>query len=195
MGKEKVKESDVLVLIRSGEGEKAMKFLYNKVFPQVKSFVVKRKGKPDDAFDAFQDGLLELYQKVLSGIYPEQFTVCGFLFKLCTFKWLNKNKRDQKVQFLDEIPETENAESDWSDEVSRNENVFVELFSQIGEKCVELLTHTFIFELSLEEVQHKLDFVSLGAVKMQHARCKEKLLKLVNEKPQLKEILKERIKN
>ncbi|MFQ3575999.1 MAG: sigma-70 family RNA polymerase sigma factor [Cytophagales bacterium] len=195
MGLEKIKESDVLSLIRTGNGDMAMKFLYHKVYPQVKHFVVQRKGKPDDAFDAFQDALLELYQKVLTGEYPEQFTVCGFLYKMGIYKWLNKNKRDQKFIFSDDLPENEMIETEWLFELKKSENVFEDLFSKIGKKCVELLTHTFIYELSLEETKEKLNFVSIGAVKMQHARCKEKLQNLVNEQPQLKKILKDRIKN
>lgn len=195
MGKVEVIESEIVNLIRKGEGDLAMKFLYKKVFPQVKNFVSQRKGKNDEAFDVFQDALLELYQRILTHDYPEQFTVCGYLYRLATFKWLNKNKRDQKFMFSESVSEIALDESDGFEELKENKNVFEELFSKIGEKCVELLTHTFIYELSLEEIQQKLGFVSLGAVKMQHARCKEKLQKLVAERPHLKELLRDRIKN
>ncbi len=45
----------------------SIRYLYREYFPLAKSIVEKNSGSYQDAEDVFQDGIIVLYQKILSG--------------------------------------------------------------------------------------------------------------------------------
>lgn len=193
----KTNEAEIVNNIRSGADKEAILYLYKSVFPLVKRYVRQRAGTQEEAYDVFQDSLLELYQIIINGQFQEKFTVTGYLYRMCTYKWLNKSKRDQKIEYKEELQDINMNETQvpviFDFVNSSNENVLQQYFGEIGNKCVELLTNTIILEHSLEETMHKMDFPSIGSVKMQHKRCKEKMIALLDKYPQIIEKLRDQI--
>jgi hypothetical protein len=66
-----------------------------------------------------------------------------------------------------------------------NGNLLKQLFSNIGEKCLELLHYTIYTEILMEDIAIRMGFSSVNAVKMQQVRCKQKLIEEMNKNPQL----------
>ncbi|MFN8437945.1 MAG: sigma-70 family RNA polymerase sigma factor [Cytophagales bacterium] len=198
MLKSATQESQIIGLLRSGKDKDAIEFLYKNVFPNVKKFVIQRGGNNEDAYDIFQESILELYQMVIEYKFDEKYSVGGFLYKMCNFKWLNKSKRDFKIQFKEEIVDFEiylNSEQPKSvfSESADETQVLKQYFMALGDKCVELLTNTIILEYSLEEIREKMEFASIGAVKMQHKRCKDKMIEMVKKYPTIEKMLRDKL--
>ncbi len=199
MSKITIQEHQIIERIRLGNDTEAIQFLYKNVYPNVRKFVIQRLGNEDDAYDVFQEALLEIYQSIIENTYPEKFTIGGYMYKMCTFKWLNKSKRDQRLDFKDDFLDFEVAEVSKIENLdfvnTNEEDVLKMYFKNMGDKCVELLTNTILLDYSLEEVRVKMDFASIGAVKMQHKRCKEKMMELIEKYPSIEQKLREKVQN
>ncbi len=196
----KIKESDIPALILKGEEKKAISNLYNEVFPKVKKFISSRNGISDDAYDIFQDGLVFFYNQVMKNEFDRKYNVYGYLFKVCINRWLNKIKRDKKIQLTEDLlsfdqgtmPSTIN-DMNYVRPEKKQEELIKKLFSDLGEKCKSVLTFSIFYDLSIEDIQSRVDMKSEGAVKMKLKRCKEKLQSKLSEDPQLLNLLKDNV--
>jgi RNA polymerase sigma factor (sigma-70 family) len=185
-----IKEEDIISLIKSGKDREAIPVLYKKVYPLVERYIARNSGNKDDASDIFQDALLLFYKQIIHNSFNEKYKVYGYLYKICLYKWMNKAKKNSKIKFVDEIENLEPAELFVHEEMEEiianpDENIIRKLFTPIGEKCIELLTFTTYSSLLLEDIMIRMEFNSVSAVKMQLKRCKEKLLKEIDENPSI----------
>lgn len=181
-------ENNIVALIKTGKDREVVPLLYKKVYPLVERFIVRNSGNKEDASDVFQDALLLFYKQIMHNFYDEKYKVYGYLYKVCLHKWINRAKKNSKITFVDEIESLETPVfEEFSEELISNpdENIIRKLFSPIGEKCIELLTFTTYTSLLLEDIMLRMEMNSVSAVKMQLKRCKEKLLKQIDENPTL----------
>jgi DNA-directed RNA polymerase specialized sigma24 family protein len=188
-----IEDSKLIDLIRNGDDRKAMPILYKKVLPQLKNYILRTGGSKDDAFDVFHDALMVFYEQVMIGQYNTKYNVYGFLYRIGVFRWINKLKKDKGIVHYDEMPEFQAEEISTNydlNEPSRNQNLLQKLFSPIGEKCIELLNYTIYSDLLMEDVMLRMKFSSVEAVRMQQMRCKQKLMKEMENNPSLLQKLK-----
>lgn len=184
----KIKEEEIPTLIREGKDREVIALLYKKVFPLVKKSILKNKGRAEDASDVFQDALMLFYRQVVKREFNEQYKVYGYLFRVSINRWINKIKKDKIIALRGDFIEQESEVAVSPYEflyTENNENLLKELFGNIGEKCIELLTYTIYFNLLFEDIVLRMGFSSVDAVKMQQHRCKQKLIKEVERNPGL----------
>ncbi len=188
-----LEDSKIIELIRAGKDKEVMPLLYKKVLPQLKSYILRTNGSKDDAYDVFHDALMVFYEQVMTGQYNTKYNIYGFLYRIGVFRWINKLKKDKGIVHFDEMPEFQSEEMSTkfeSTDASKDENVLQKLFSPIGEKCIELLNYTIYSDMLMEDVMIRMDFASVDAVRMQHMRCKQKLMKELEKNPALLKKLK-----
>lgn len=189
----KISEEQIPDLIRKGKDKEVVPHLYKKVFPLVENYVRKNSGRKEDASDVFQDSLLLFYKQVIKNTFDPKYKVYGYLYRISINLWINKIKKEQKIQYLETVGEEalEEEPSHWDRPSERtDENVLRTLFSGIGEKCIELLTYTVYYNLLMEDIMLRMGFTSVDAVKMQQHRCKQKLIKEIENNPALADRLK-----
>ncbi len=184
----------ILQKINDGKDDEAINLLYKKVFPLVKKYIVGRGGDKEDVFDLFQDALVEFYKMVGAKKYDSRYKVEAFVYNLCIHKWLNKIKRDQRLVFKDDLEMTVNqyVETERVDYqfLGKEEQLIHQLFEKIGDKCKELLTYTIFNDLMMEDIVIRMGFASIAAAKMQHQRCKQKVLDEIHSNPEILNKLK-----
>lgn len=191
----KIVEHEIPELIKQGNDKHVITELYKIVFPKVKKYIARHNGIEDDAFDVFQDSILYFYKQVVEGTFNDKYTVYGYLFRLSINRWLNKIKRDKRVSLSENIDSNVfggfiDAEFKDIALLTEDENLLEKLFSNIGEKCIELLTYTIYYSLMAEDIALRMGFKSEGAVKMQLKRCREKLFTEVENNPHLLDKIK-----
>lgn len=183
-----IKEDNIVSLMNQGKDREVIPLLYKKVYPLVERYILRNSGNKDDASDIFQDALLLFYKQILHKTYDPKYKVFGYLYKICIYKWVNKAKKNSRVVFVEEIEKFEQPADNYFPEgliTHADENIIRKLFNPIGEKCIELLTYTTYSDLLMEDIMVRMNFNSVSAVKMQLKRCKEKLLKEIDENPSL----------
>lgn len=188
-----IETSKVIQLIRQGNEKVAISLLYKKVLPQVKNYISKNRGKKEDASDVFHDALMLLYQQVLNGTFNEKYNIFGYLYRLSIFRWLNALKKDKPVTYVEDLPEVgmEEMNQNWANsDPLKEKNLLEELFSPIGEKCIELLHYSIYSEMHAEDIMLRMGFTSIDATRMQQVRCKQKLIKEIEKNPSLLDKLK-----
>jgi RNA polymerase sigma factor (sigma-70 family) len=184
----KIVESHIPELIRQGKDKEAIDHLYRQVLPIVKKYIMQNSGTLSDAEDVFQDAVVAFYETVITGKFNEQYKVYGFVYKICQYRWINKEKKDKKISFredLQEMPEDQFATFSLEEEIEDEANIFKKLFANIGTKCVELLNYTIMKDLLIEDIVIRMGFPSATAVSMQISRCKEKLMLEIQKNPTL----------
>lgn len=187
-----INEANVVNLIRQGKEQAVVKHLYAHLFPVIRSYVLKNTGTLDDAKDIFHDALMLFFEIVLNNTYDEKYKPYGFIYKVSVYRWVNKCKKDVKLVLQDELPDipTEQEPIPTQGEESK---LVKEVFAMLGSTCAEILHYTIYTELLMEDIMLKMGFNSVEAVRMRHMRCKQKLMKLISEKPILLKMLRHEI--
>jgi len=188
-----IKEDHIPEFIRNGQDNVVVALLYKKVFPVAEKYILRKSGRREDAADAFQEALMIFYKQVIKSTFDPKYKVFGYVFRLTINQWINKIKKDGKLHLTDELPEMPQDNAPETTEILLSKDdpgLLISLFSEIGEKCVELLGYTIYSNMLMEDIVIRMGFVSESAVKMQQHRCKKKLIEVIEKNPKLMRKLK-----
>ncbi len=193
MFKKAFSNKEILNLIRNGDEDKALAYLYKKVLPKVKNLVKKYRIDDIDAYDIFQEALLKFYDYVKRDKFNEKYTIEAFMITIA------RNKIIDITRVLKNRPEVEISDLNHSEEYNQDSNSMIseerkknldDLFSSIGERCKELLLLSIFDKRSMTEISETLGFSSENSAKTQNYKCKQKLIKKLEQDPVLaKEVL------
>ena len=187
-----IKQEHIVSYIKEGKDNLVIPLLYKKALPELKSYISLNKGNKEDTYDIFHDALMIFYDQVITNKFNEKYSVYGYLYRLCVFRWINKIKRDKLITLKDNMPDFvayELKEDDTNNEF-KDETLLNSLFSKIGEKCIELLNYTIYSKMLMEDIMLRMNFSSPESVRMQQMRCKQKLMKEIEQNPSLLKRLK-----
>jgi RNA polymerase sigma factor (sigma-70 family) len=183
-------DQEIIECLISGSNGKVLEFLYDAIFPKIKSYVLNNSGKSDDALDIFQDALVILCKQIKLGKFDAQYQISGYLYTVSRNLWINKAKKNRRVQTFAGIIEISETE-DFSDLIitREKEKVLREITEKLGEKCYDLLKHAVFHQTSTEEIIELMGFSTANALKTQKYKCKQKLFKILEENPEYKEAI------
>ena len=183
----KYTDNELLTLIKEGKSNLALNFLYKNIQPKITIWIKQNNGSLDEAQDVFQDSVISFYQFVLKGKFKEENSIEGFLFSIARNKWINRVKQINKTG--EQLP-LNLIETKPEEEKNNNRSKEIEqLLSQLGEVCKELLTYSIFYKMSMEDIALRMGYSSQNAVKTKNYKCKQRLVKIVKDKRNLKEIL------
>jgi RNA polymerase sigma factor (sigma-70 family) len=186
-----LKDQDIIRLIKEGNEDPAIEYLYAKVFPLIFSWIKKNNGSRKEAQDIFQETILILYKQIKIGKFDEKYEIQGFMFSVSRNLWVNfikrKNKQEGISSDLENIHDEYNALSNLISE--EREEIIVKVFSQLGERCKELLVLSFFHQFSYKEISERMGFASDEVVKTKKYKCKQRLMEIVGDGKMLKRIL------
>ncbi|MCH2193924.1 sigma-70 family RNA polymerase sigma factor [Kordia sp.] len=158
--------------------EKITKEIYVKLFPKIKSFVLKNRGDSQDASDVFHDGLMYIIvsQKEKRS---EIKSFEAYLFVVCKNIW--KKTLKNKVIKSDTLT-LEDKESALSTFVVEQElfDFYIEKFDLLSENCKEILG-SYFNGLSYEELLTEYAYASINTIRQRVFKCRTKLIKLIKE--------------
>lgn len=158
--------------------ELVIKEIYTKLFPKIKSFVLKNRGDSQDAFDVFHDGLMYIIttQKEKKS---EIKSLEAYLFVVCKNIW----KRTLKNQVIKTDTHTlVDKEEELSSFIVEQElfDFYIEKFDLLSGNCKEILS-SYFNGLSYEEILIEYTYASINTVRQRVFKCRTKLIKLIKE--------------
>lgn len=187
VGRLKLADSKIIDKITNGKDRKVIDLLYKEIFPNVKSYIIQQNGKLEEAEDCFQEAILKFYKQVLSGEFNPKYKIHGYIYTISIRLWQNIATRNQKKIMVENFEDIAyefaiQPEREVSDDKT---SMILSILNQLGQKCKDLLYHTIYSDMINEDLMHRLEYTSISAVKMQHKRCKSKLITYLEENPTL----------
>ena len=175
-----------------GLRDKALKQLYQKYFLSVEKLVLNNKGTPNDAKDIFQEGIIVLYNQLLSNAFQGKSTLGTYLYSICRLLWLKKLKRvKQSFPLLDQRGFEDIEENALERLIGTERERHIEgLLEKLGDECNKILKFFYYDKLSMKKIQSQLQLTSVQVVKNKKMKCLNRLKKMVLESEFYQNILK-----
>ena len=186
----KYTDKEIIRCLETGDNNSVLEHLYKEIYPRVKGYILINSGSEDDAFDIFQDAVIALCKQISLGRYDDKYELGGFLFSVSKNLWINKAKRERRqIRMPENMDISDNY--DFSDDIVTEEkaSALKAITGKLGEKCYELLKYSVFYKASSEEIIEKMGFATANAVKTQKYKCKQKLFKILEENPELNEVI------
>ena len=174
------------------ESDRALTYLYERMYSLIKRFVLNNNGAESDVDDLFQDGLVALYKLAKRGKLHAQINVEAYLYSICRNMWLKQLKKKRRESHISEemntIPIEESIIKGMLDR--ERTNLLEEVLKHLGDKCRTILLYYYYERLSMKEVSKKMNYANEQVAKNKKSACMKKLRSLIQELPTLKNDLK-----
>ena len=177
----RINNFDIHKAILKGEDNQVLEYLYKYVLPKIRSYITNNNGNKEEADDIFQDVIINLYRKIKTKELSEVENIEGYIYLACKNLWITRANKLNKRSSLDLTQEFEETSNDALQAMIDNEKklAFIKLLNQLGVRCKDLLINVIYNQLSMEEIAVKLSLANANAAKMQHYRCKQKLVEMI----------------
>lgn len=158
---------------------------------QVIAMVRKYSGSREQGVDVFHEGIIAMDAAIRKDKYRGEGSLSAYLFTICRFQWLNTLKRDRRTVYTSDITDVDQVQYQTPETVAledEQKSVINDLLSTLGEKCKQIL-ELWKLSYSMEEIATKVGLSNAGIARRQRYNCYQKLLKVIDERPQLKTLL------
>lgn len=165
--------------------DSVIKEIYSKIYPKIVSFILKNKGKTDDALDVFQDALMYIIitQK-------EKRTVIlsfeAYLFVVCKNIW--KKSLKSRVIKTDVVTLVD-KETDLSEFIveQKSFDFYLEKFDLLSDNCKEILS-VYFNGATYEEILIEYAYATINTVRQRVFKCRAKLTELIKQDKEFQKI-------
>jgi RNA polymerase sigma factor (sigma-70 family) len=188
----KYTDQEIITHIKKGKSDRVLKFLYQTVQVKISNWILNNNGSEEEAQDIFQDAVVAFYKYVLAGKYDESKSVQGFIFSIGRNLWINRAKQlNKQVSAPTDFAETEIEEDNILTQTMDAERSakMEQLLNQLGERCKQLLTYSIFYSMPMQEISEIMGFSNANAAKTKNYKCKQRLMKIINDNQQVKEWL------
>jgi RNA polymerase sigma factor (sigma-70 family) len=155
---------------------------------------MNNSGSRQDAEDVFQEMLVAFIDLVQKNKFRGESTVKTFLYSLNRHTWLNELKRRGRALAREEKYEKgkEQAEPDTGYLIADREakSAVIKLVGSLGETCKKILLLFYYENRSMREILETMHYENEQVVRNKKYKCLKRLEQMLNEKPHLKETLK-----
>ncbi len=190
-----IADNEILVNLRGQSPDKALQMLYKRLRPKVRNYILRNGGSEEDVGDVFQDAMIIFLKQVKLNKFDTNYEIDGYVFSIARNLWIKEAKKQNKNVSIEEVGpyEVTSTQSLLSDVLLKERQEMIDkLFSELGERCHEMLLNTVYHQMSMKEIAEKMGFASENAAKTSHYKCKQRLINLVEER---KEGLKKFLRN
>lgn len=188
-------DSELVANLRSGQRmEETIKALYRSHFDSLGWYVMNNSGSRQDAEDVFQEVMVSFIDLVQKDKFRGESTVKTFLFSLNRHTWLNELKRRGRALAREEKYERgqERVELDTGHLMADREGKaeVVRLVGELGETCRKILLLFYYENRSMREILETMHYENEQVVRNKKYKCLKQLEQMLNDKPALKQTLK-----
>jgi len=168
--------------------------IYQKWGPDVRKFVLKNSGTPEEANDLFQESLEAVLDKARSDNFILSVPFGGLLYFIYRNNWLNKLKRKKKKALIIEELKLYTNESEsklQADEIELFEKrtiVFYQCFGKLSEKCKTILNARYEKEMDSKQMMEYFKLSSISSVNKGMFDCRKHLKKIIMQHPEFKNL-------
>ena len=155
--------------------------IYREHFSMIQALIMNNSGNGDEARDIFQEAMIVLYEKAISGKFELNCQLKTFLYSVCRRLWLKRLKQMQRYGIWAEgIEESIQVEEEMEVHEKMNTDFIImeTALSKIGEPCKSLLVAYYISKKNMQEIASVFGYTNADNAKTQKYKCLMRLKKL-----------------
>ena len=188
-------DSELVGNLRAGKKmDESIKSIYRNHFDSLSWYVMNNSGSRQDAEDVFQEVVVAFIDLVQKDKFRGESTVKTFLYSLNRHTWLNELKRKGRALAREEKYEKgqERTEQDTGHLIADREGKaeVIRLVGELGETCRKILLLFYYENFSMKEILDATEYENEQVVRNKKYKCLKQLEQMINEKPILKQTLK-----
>ncbi|MBX2919391.1 MAG: sigma-70 family RNA polymerase sigma factor [Ferruginibacter sp.] len=147
----------------------------------IQSLILNNNGNSDEARDIFQEAMIVVYEKAISGSFELHCQLKTYIYSVCRRLWLKRLQQLQRYGSLAEnVEETVSVEEDLEVHEKHNADFIMmeEAMNKIGEPCKSLLDAYYIQKKNMLEIAVDFGYTNADNAKTQKYKCLVRLKKL-----------------
>lgn len=171
---------------------RVLTLVYKELFPVVRYYVVSNGGTSDDAKDVFQESIIVIFKQISHNSFEIKTGFEAYLYGISRLVWLktlrNRATHDRSILQIEE-PENSYLPSENMVEEELELRLFRKYYLKLGVECQKMLR--LISEgTPYEEIAVQMGYKSEKIVRNKKYKCKETLIKMIQEDPEYRMIRK-----
>lgn len=155
--------------------------IYRDNFPVIQSFILNNNGDGDEARDIFQEAMIVIFEKAVSGNFELNCQLKTYLYSVCRRLWLKRlNQLQRYGSLIENTEETVAVEEDLELHEKHNADFILmeTAMSKIGEPCKSLLDAYYLQKKNMQEIAADFGYTNADNAKTQKYKCLVRLKKL-----------------
>ena len=155
--------------------------IYRDNYPMVQAFILNNSGNSDEARDIFQEAMIVIYEKAVSGTFELNCLLKTYIYSVCRRLWLKRLQQLQRYgSLIENVEETVTVEEDMELHEKHNADFIImeNAMSKIGEPCKSLLDAYYIQKKNMQEIAADFGYTNADNAKTQKYKCLVRLKKL-----------------
>jgi RNA polymerase sigma factor (sigma-70 family) len=161
--------------------KKSIETIYRENYTVIQGFVLNNNGSVDDARDIFQEAMIVLYEKALSGTFELNCQLKTYMYSVCRRLWLKRLQHDQKFTTkVENLLETVPVDEELEDHEKKNTDFMImeAAMNKIGEPCKSLLDAYYLQKKSMQDIASEFGYTNADNAKTQKYKCLVRLKKI-----------------
>lgn len=191
----KVRYSDEAIMNGLRErNTRYIEYFYKEYFQMVRTIVMKNSGSNADAQDLFHDGLIVLYDKLITGPLVLKASLKTYFHSICWHTWMRRLERKNKLLYTDESTVEEgldaygDSQEDIDEVLLERRRLMGKYFNQLPADCQKLLI-LYSQKVPFTEIAEIMNFKDASIVKSRKYKCKRMLKEKMKNDPNYKDFL------
>jgi RNA polymerase sigma factor (sigma-70 family) len=155
--------------------------IYRDNYPVIQSFILNNSGNSDEARDIFQEAMIVIYEKAVSGNFELNCLLKTYIYSVCRRLWLKRLHQLQRFgNLVEHMEETVAVEEDLELHEKHNSDFILmeTAMHKIGEPCKSLLDAYYLQKKNMQEIAADFGYTNADNAKTQKYKCLVRLKKL-----------------
>jgi len=155
--------------------------IYRDNYPMVQAFILNNNGNTDEARDIFQETMIVLFEKAVSGSFELNCQLKTYIYSVCRRLWLKRLQQLQRYHNpVENGEETVSVEEELEVHEKHNTDfsIMENALARIGEPCKSLLDAYYIQKKSMQDIASDFGYTNADNAKTQKYKCLLRLKKL-----------------
>ena len=152
--------------------------IYRDNYPMIQSFILNNNGNSDEARDIFQEAMIVVYEKAVSGTFELNCQLKTYIYSVCRRLWLKRLQQLQRYgSLIENAEDTVAVEEDLELHEKHNADFILmeTAMNKIGEPCKSLLDAYYLQKKNMQEIAADFGYTN---AKTQKYKCLVRLKKL-----------------
>ncbi len=155
--------------------------IYRDNYPMIQAFILNNNGDSDEARDIFQEAMIVIFEKAVSGTFELNCLLKTYIYSVCRRLWLKRLQQLQRYgSLIENVEDTVAVEEDLEMHEKNNTDftLMEAAMGKIGEPCKSLLDAYYIQKKNMQEIASEFGYTNADNAKTQKYKCLVRLKKL-----------------